>query len=122
MDKIYIRDLLVRCIIGVFERERDHRQDVLVNIVLKTDARPAARSDELADTVDYKALRDAICHCVENSEYRLIESLAGKIAQICLATPRVEEVTVTVDKPGALTYARSVAVEITRSNRDNVPG
>ena len=114
MDKIYIRDLLVRCIIGVFEKERDIKQDVVFNIVLHTDTTAAARSDDLADTVDYKDLRDRIIACVEPSSFRLIESLAEKVAAICLQSPLVEAVEVSVDKPGALTFARSVAVEIRR--------
>ncbi len=115
MDKIHIRDLLVRCIIGVFDKERDHPQDIVLNLVLHTDTRHAAATDELADTVDYKSLRDRICAFVEPSSFKLIESLAEQVAQICLATPGVAKAEVTVDKPGALAYARSVAVSIERT-------
>jgi FolB domain-containing protein len=115
MDKIHIRDLLVRCIIGVFDRERDHKQDVVLSITLHTDARRAAGTDALEDTVDYVALRDRVITYVESSSFHLIESLAEAVAEICLAAAGVEAVDVTVDKPGALTYARSVAVEIHRA-------
>lgn len=117
MDKIHIRKLLLRCIIGVFEKERHRRQDVVVNLVLYADISKAAESDDLADTVDYVALRDKLCAFVEASSFHLIEALAENIAEICLADPRVRKVDVTLDKPGALTYAESVAVEITRSRR-----
>lgn len=114
MDKIHIRNLLLRCIIGVFEKERHHRQDVLVNVVLHTDISQAGISDDLADTVDYVTLRDQLTTFVEASSFHLIEALAEEIARICLANPLVQRVDVTLDKPGALTFAESVAVEITR--------
>jgi len=116
MDKIHIRNLLIRCIIGVFERERNHRQDVILNIVLHTDIATAARTDNLDDTVNYVALRDRICRFVEASSFHLIESLAEETATLCLEDPRVKAVDITVDKPGALTFAESVAVEISRSS------
>ncbi|MDT8388957.1 MAG: dihydroneopterin aldolase [Lentisphaeria bacterium] len=114
MDKIHIRNLLLRCVIGVFEKERHHRQDVRLNLVLHTDIQPAGVSDDLADTVDYVALRDHLAAVVESSSFHLIEALAEEIARICLADSLVRRVDVTVDKPGALTFAESVAVEITR--------
>jgi dihydroneopterin aldolase/D-erythro-7,8-dihydroneopterin triphosphate epimerase len=127
-DIIHVRDLLLRCVIGVFDRERHHRQDVLINLALHTDTRRAAESDALADTVDYVDLRDQLCQYVEGSSFHLIEALAEGIAQICLRNPLVKCVDVTVDKPGALTFARSVAVQIrrvataTESGRTSVSG
>jgi dihydroneopterin aldolase/D-erythro-7,8-dihydroneopterin triphosphate epimerase len=115
MDKIYIRDLALRCIIGLYPEERTNKQDVLINIAMETDLRAAGKSDALTDTVDYKAIKIAILDFVEKSGFNLIESLAEGIAAICLKDKRVQDVTVTIDKPGALRFARSVAVEITRS-------
>ena len=106
MDRIYIRDLALRCFIGVFPEERRGKQDVVINVVLECDHRPAARSDRLEDAVDYKALKKEIV--------ALVEALADRIAASCLENPRVARATVTVDKPGALRFARSVGVEITR--------
>lgn len=117
-DRIHIRDLAVRCIIGVFPEERRERQDVVINITLECDCRPAARSDDLRDAVDYKKIKRAVLRLVEGSEFQLIETLAERIADICLANPKVEAVRVTVDKPGALRFARSVAVEIERRRSD----
>lgn len=114
MDRIYIRDLALRCLIGVFPEERREKQDVVINVVLECDHRPAARSDRLEDAVDYKALKKKIVALVETSSFQLIEALADRIASAALENPKVERVTVTVDKPGALRFARSVAVEITR--------
>ena len=115
MDRIYIRDLALRCIIGLYPEERKNKQDVIINIVLETDLHAAGKSDSLTDTVDYKAIKLAILDFVENSRFQLIESLAEGIAGICLKDARVQRTTVTIDKPGALRFCRSVAVEITRS-------
>ena len=115
MDFIHIRDLSIRCIIGIFPEERVTLQEVVLNLRLGTDAiSAAARSDDIADTIDYKALKQRIRALVEASSFNLIETLADRVAALCLEDPRTLEVRVTVDKPGALRFARSVAVEVTR--------
>ena len=114
-DRIHIRDLLVRCIIGIYPEERTVKQDVILNITLEADLHAAGRSDNIEDTVNYKSIKKAIYQMVEGSEFLLVERLADEIAVICLRDPKVMRATVTVDKPGALRFARSVAVEITRS-------
>ncbi len=114
LDCIHIRDLRLRCIIGVNDDERRDKQDVAINVTLHADLRAAGASDDLADSVDYKAIKKAIIREVEASRYSLLERLAGRIAELCLEPPRVEEVDVTVDKPGALRFARSVAVQVRR--------
>lgn len=113
-DRIHVRDLQVPCIIGIFPKERLAKQTVLLNLVLECDLAPAARSDRIEDTVDYKTLKDRLVGEIGRSEHFLIERLAQHAADLCLADIRVRAVTVTVDKPGALTGARSVAVEIRR--------
>jgi dihydroneopterin aldolase/D-erythro-7,8-dihydroneopterin triphosphate epimerase len=115
MDKILIRDLLTRCIIGVCNEERRDKQDVIINIVLYADLRKAGRTDELSDSVDYSLVKKRVVSMVERSEYRLVEALAEKIAEICLDEPAVQQVQVTVEKPSALRFARSVGVELTRT-------
>jgi FolB domain-containing protein len=114
MDKIHIRDLLARCILGEGQEERRDRQDVKLNITLHTDSRQPGASDKLADAVDYRAINKRILRYAETSEHSLVEALAERIAQICLEHPRVLAVQVSVEKPGALRFARSVGVEITR--------
>ena len=114
MDKIYIRDLTVECIVGTKPSERVEKQRVLINIVLETDISFAARSDHIEDTLNYKVLKDRVVEMVAQSQCYLIERLASRIADLCLADRRARGVTVTVDKPDALTGARSVGVEISR--------
>ena len=115
MDKIYVRDLALRCVIGVFPEERNIKQDVLINLMLETNMLTSSVTDDLNDTVDYKGLKKRIVEVVEASDCQLIERLAELVAEVCLATAHVHAVTVTLDKPGALRYARSVAVEIYRT-------
>ena len=114
MDRICIRDLRVRCILGINQDERHEKQDVVINLTIHTDLRPAGKSDRLEDTVDYRALKKRILAMVEESQYRLVEALAEAIASLCLDFPGVARVDVRVDKPHALRFAESVAVEITR--------
>ena len=117
MDKIYIRDLCLRCIIGIYPHERAEKQDVVINVVLEGDLSAAEKSDDIADTINYKTIKKRILKLVENSGFFLVERLAGEIAKLCLKENAVRRVTVTVDKPGALRFARSVAVEITREKK-----
>lgn len=116
-DRILIRDLALRCVIGIYPEERRAPQDVIINIALETDTRAAARSDSIEDAVDYKSLKKEIVELVERSSFQLVETLADRIAAACVARAGVRRATVTVDKPGALRFARSVAVEVVREGR-----
>jgi FolB domain-containing protein len=115
MDRILIRDLQARCIVGVNDDERREKQDIVINLTLYTDVRAAARSDRLEDAVDYSALKKQILRRVEHSQPYLLEALAEDIAAACLKHAAVHRVQVCVDKPGALRFARSVAVEVDRT-------
>ncbi|MDF7807308.1 dihydroneopterin aldolase [Pontiellaceae bacterium B12219] len=115
MDKIFIRELALRCIIGIYPEERREKQDVIISVEMHTDLQAAGRSDDLNDTVDYKAIKKAILTLVEKSSFQLIESLAEHIADIALENKKVQQVIVTIDKPGALRFAKASAVEITRA-------
>lgn len=117
MDRIFVRDLSLRCIIGIFPEERKNRQDVIVNLVLEGPFSEAAKSDNIELTANYKTITKRIIQLVEDSEFFLIETLAERISQVCLDDPHVQRATVTLDKPGALRFARSVAVEITRTKQ-----
>ena len=118
MDRIRIEDLHLRCIIGIYPEERDKKQDVMIQVTLHADLRRPGRTDDVNDTVDYKALKNSIVEHVESSEFLLIERLADTIAALCLQDPRVERAEVRVDKPGALRFARNVSVEVSRGRND----
>jgi dihydroneopterin aldolase len=115
-DRITLRGLVVHGYHGVFEHERTDGQDFVVDIALDVDISMAARSDSLADTVDYGAVAAAVAAVVSGEPVNLIETLAARIATACLADVRVTSVEVTVHKPNApipLTFT-DVAVTITR--------
>ena len=114
MDRIRICDLLVRCILGINEKERREKQDVLINLTIHADLRKAGKSDSIEDTVDYRALKKRILVMVESSQYFLVEALAEAVAELCLDQQEVRQVEVSVEKPHALRFARSVAVDIIR--------
>lgn len=118
LDRIHIKDLRLRCVIGVYPEERREKQDVSVNVTLHADLSKAGQTDEIADTVDYKRVKKQMMSLIENSEFYLIERLAEEVAALALSVDGVKRVDVSVDKPGALRFARSVAVEITRIRSD----
>lgn len=121
-DRIHIRDLLARCIVGIYPEERENPQEVLINMTLYTDLRAPGQSDKIADTVNYKTVKKKVLAMAEASSFFLIERLAEEAARIALEDSRVRMVDVTIDKPGALRFARSVAVEIRRTRQDSSPG
>lgn len=117
-DQILIKDLRFRCIVGVYEDERREKQDVVAQLTLDVDLRKAGRTDDLADTVDYKALKKEILAMAERSQFQLVEALAQRIADICLKRRQVSRVIIAIEKPGALRFARTVGVRIVRSRTD----
>jgi FolB domain-containing protein len=117
-DRIIIRDLLARGVLGINDWEREQPQDILVNLTLTADLRRAAYSDDIADTVNYRTISKKILAHIENSTRYTVEALAGDIARLCLDEPGVVRVRVRVEKPGALRFSRSVGVEIERERTD----
>jgi FolB domain-containing protein len=118
MDQIHIKDLHLRTVIGINAEERRDRQDVLVNIVMDVDMQRAGETDDIGDAVNYRTITKRIIQLVENSQFYLVEKMAAEIAAICLSDPLVEGARVTVEKPGALRFARSVGVTIERGRDD----
>ncbi len=118
MDRIFIHDLLVRCIVGVDASERREKQDVVLSLSIAADLSKAGKSDDIKDAVDYRALKKKVLAMVEGSSYYLIEALAEAVASLCLEDPAIKEVQVRVEKPSALRFARTVGVEITRGRKD----
>ena len=117
-DRIEIKDLLVRGVVGLNEDERRKRQDILVNLSLVTDIRGPGTSDSIEGSCNYRTVSKSIIRMVEASSFFTVEKLATEIARLILEDNPVEEVTVTVEKPGALRFARSVGVTITRNRKD----
>ncbi len=118
MDKTFIKDLLVRGIIGIRDWEREKPQDILINVTVFSDTRQAAKTDDIAYCVDYSALAKKVQAHAETAARLTVEALANDLAEICLSENGVKKTIVRVEKPGAVRFAKSVGVEIERSRND----
>ena len=114
LDKIIIRDLLARGRIGISDAERIGQQDILVNAVLFTDTRKAAKTDSIDDCVNYSTMVKKILKLAEENKRKTVEAFAQDIADECLAHPLVRKVMIRVEKTSAVRFTRSVGVEIER--------
>ncbi|MBV6391672.1 MAG: Dihydroneopterin aldolase [Anaerolineales bacterium] len=121
MDKIFIKDLLARGIIGVREWERKKPQDILINVTVFADTIRAGETDDVADSVDYSALAKILQTHAESAARLTVEALASDLAKLCLELPGVKKVIVRVEKPGAVKFTKSVGVEIERVRSATVP-
>jgi len=117
-DLVLVRDLLVRGIIGLNEWERKKKQDLLVNLEIRTDIREAGASDEVRGTINYRTIAKAVIKLIEESSFFLVEALATEIARLVVVEHGARSVRVRVEKPGAVRFSRSVGVEIERSGAD----
>jgi 7,8-dihydroneopterin aldolase/epimerase/oxygenase len=117
MDIVYIRDLRVDTIIGIFDWEREVRQTVSIDLEMASDIRPAAASDDIKYALNYKAVAKRIIAHVEESECLLVERLAEEVAQIVLDEFNVPWLRLRLSKPGALRGSRDVGLIIERGER-----
>lgn len=117
-DRIEIKDLLLRGIVGVNEAERRKRQDILINLVMTADTRPVAAADSLDGGLNYRTVTKEVIALVEGSGFHTVEKLAEEIARLVVTGHAVGSVQVTVEKPGALRFARSVGVTVVRGPED----
>ena len=117
-DKIVIKDLHLRGILGINDWEREKPQDILINVTVFADVRAAGESDSIDDAFNYRTLTKALIAYVEASNHYLVEALATRLARIAIVEMGAERVVIRVEKPGALRFAESVGVEIDRSRSD----
>jgi dihydroneopterin aldolase len=117
MDLIFITGLRVETIIGVFDWERQVRQPVVLDLEMAADVARAAASDDVADTLDYKAVSKRLIGFIEQSSFELVETLAEAVARIVLEEFDVPWLRLRVNKVGALRGARDVGVLIERGER-----
>ena len=118
MDIIYLHNMRVETVIGVWEWERRIRQTLIVDIDLGTDVSRAIETDLIADTVDYKAVSDKVMDISTGSEFHLIEALAGQIAQTILEEFNIQWIQVRINKQGVVRHVRDIGVVIERGRRD----
>jgi FolB domain-containing protein len=117
LGKVFLRDLVVRAIIGIDRSERETPQDIVINVELFTDLGPPGESDDIGDCVDYKHLCDRIAAHAQSARRFTVEALAADVARIGLEERKVERVVVRVEKPAALKLCRSAGVEIERTRQ-----
>jgi len=119
MDKVIVKDLVARGIIGVNDWERVKPQEILINLELYGDLSKAGQTDEVEDSINYRTIAKQALHIAETSERFTVEALAADIADVCMATEGVFRAVIRVEKPGAVRFADSVGVEIERQKDDN---
>ncbi len=114
MDIVYIRELEIETIIGIYDWERKKKQTVSLDLEMGTDISIAVSSEDIATTLDYKAVAKRLIDFIEGSEFFLVETLAENIAQIVLSEFSVPWLKLRVGKPGAVTGSKDVGVIIER--------
>lgn len=117
MDIVYIRDLKIETVIGIFEWERRIRQTVSIDLEMAADIRRAADSDHIDDALDYKAVAKRLIAFVGGSDFQLVETLAEKVAGIVLTEFQVPWLRLRLSKPGAVRGSQDVGVIIERGTR-----
>jgi dihydroneopterin aldolase len=117
MDKIFLHELKVETIIGIWEWERKIRQTVVIDLEMSADIARAAATDDVADTLNYKSVAKRVQSFVADSSFQLVETLAERIAGIIRSEFDVAWVRVTVHKPGAIRGSRDVGIDIERGER-----
>jgi len=117
MDIIYLNDLRIETVIGIFDWEREIKQTISLDVEMATDIQKAAASDHIDDTLDYKAVSKRLIDFVEASEFQLVETLAERICEIIRNEFNVPWVKLRVNKKGAIRGAQDVGVLIERGNR-----
>jgi 2-amino-4-hydroxy-6-hydroxymethyldihydropteridine diphosphokinase len=122
MDKIFIEDLQIDTIIGIYDWERQIRQVISLDIEMQSDIRRAAATDTIEDTLNYKEVAKRLIAYVQNSRFELIETLVERVAEIILYEFGIARVKVKLNKPGAVRYSRNVGVEITRERQAGAGG
>ena len=113
-DRVLIRDLRCRGILGIHPEERVTPQAIVVNLTLETDTRPAAASEKIEDAIDYSAVAERAKTLAETGAFQLVETLCERLAAACLEDPRIRACEVSVLKPDALPDADGVGVSIRR--------
>jgi len=114
-DTVFVHELKVETIIGIWGWERKIRQIVSIDLEMGTDIRRAAETDNIDDTLNYKAISKRVQQFVADSEFQLVETMAEKIAELVLQEFKVPWIQVRVSKPGAIRGAKNVGILIHRS-------
>jgi len=117
MDIVFIHDLQIETVIGIYDWERKIRQTISLDIEMANDISKAAKSDDIEDALSYKTVAKRLIEFIEQSEFELVEALAERICSIVMEEFSVPWVKLTLHKPGAVRGSKSVGVIIERGTR-----
>ncbi len=117
MDIIFLRNLKIETVIGIYDWERKIKQTVVLDLEMGADIKKAAATDSIEDTLDYKSVAKQVISFVENSEYQLVETLIEKVAELIMKEFNIPWVRLTINKQGAIRGADGVGVIIERGIR-----
>jgi dihydroneopterin aldolase len=118
MDKIFLRDLEIEAVIGIWEWERRIKQKVSIDLEMAADARAASSADQIEDTLNYRDVAKRLIQFVGGTQFELVESLAEEVARVIVKEFNVPWTRVSVAKPGAIEGSRTVGVTIERTTED----
>lgn len=116
MDKVFIEQLTVITTIGVYDWEQQIKQKLVLDIEMAHDNRPAGKSDDVQDALDYSQVSEAIIHHIENGKFLLVERVAEEVAELVMSRFAVPWIKIRLAKPGAVAQAISVGVEVERGS------
>ena len=114
MDIIFLHGIEANCVVGVWEWEKQITQKIIVDLDVSADIATSAASDELSDTLNYKAVAEAVIEMLEVSRFQLIETMAEEVAKLVMNDFSVSWIKVRINKGGAVKHVRNVGVQIER--------
>lgn len=114
MDKVFIEQLEVITTIGVYDWEQQIKQKLVLDIEMAHDNRPAGKSDDVVDALDYAKVSEAVLNHIEQGRFLLVERVAEEVAELVMTTFNVPWIRIRLAKPGAVAQAKAVGVVIER--------
>ncbi len=117
-DIVFINELYAEAIIGIYDFERVQKQPIIISLEMAWDNKPAAKTDDIKHTLDYEKISNSVKELIESSEFELVETLAETITKHIITIYKTNEVTLTLHKPNAIPFTKSVGVKIRRTLLD----
>ena len=114
MDRIFLSEMKIDTTVGIWEWEKRIKQQVIIDIEMSADIKKAAATDQIEDTLNYKAVAKSVRKLVEESSFQLVETMAEKISELVIGEHNVSWVRVKVNKPGAIRGSKGVGIIIER--------
>ena len=117
MDRIFLSEMKIETTVGIWEWEKRIKQQVIIDIEMSADIKKAAATDQIEDTLNYKAVAKSVRKLVEESSFQLVETMAEKISELVIGEHNVSWVRIKVNKPGAIRGSKGVGIIIERDDK-----